>query len=619
MAQAVVERQCPMCGLATSAPHCPEDGVETVAISKFVRDALSYVPGDTITGRYRITGTLGRGGFGAVYSAEHVSTLQQLAVKVLSLDPANTDDDVVRRFYKEAQITAALNHPNTVRVFDVGQAEDGPLFLAMELLRGPTLEQVLKQLAKEKRAMSDLHAIDIAVPVLRSIAEAHDGGLVHRDLKPANIMLSQVSGDEPVVKVLDFGCARTRDSSLTAAGTALGTPGYMSPEQCMGKQLDGRTDLYALGVILFRCVTGQLPFVDKNPLTLMYMHTHAPPPDPNSVAPQPVHPALVAVIQMALAKKPEERHADARVMRAALESAREAIVGGRSTPAAVAPVAVAAVVDDRTRMLGTLETDEGYDAPTAAIDVAAAAASTDSERLAAAPDSSLTALVEHVSVSLPAVSRSPTGSRRTSAPSRSGPVATAGTAGRRKAVWIGVSIALIAVVGGGLALMGGSNERVVVSGTAEAGSLASDPKPELAQPAAPSVAATTVAVVQAKAPATGPSAADKAKAQMLADLAAGESELGRRVDYMTQAAALDPTNERYKGLLERLRAQKDEAEKAAKANKAAQARPAMAPRASARAARPKAAQAAAPAVTPKFLDDGPVKKEKSDVKPKFMD
>lgn len=289
----------------------------------FSRDATSYKPGDVVAGRYRVRGVLGKGGFGAVYSGEHLGTHQVVAIKMLAVDPREVDDNIKRRFLQEARITASLGHPNTVRVFDVGQAEDGPLFLVMELLRGPTLEQVLRRQEERGEVMTDLQAIDLAIPILRSLAEAHEAGLVHRDLKPANVMLAVVSGDDPVAKVLDFGLARASDSSITGEGKSLGTPAYMSPEQCQGGEVDGRSDLYALGVMLFRCLAGRLPFVAPKPLALMYMHANEPPPDLAELAPRAVHPGLCAAILRSLAKTREARFAHAQEMREVLEVLRD--------------------------------------------------------------------------------------------------------------------------------------------------------------------------------------------------------------------------------------------------------------------------------------------------------
>lgn len=316
-------RYCPRCGEETDEPYCPKDGTATVLPDVRGVGGGDFDAGAVIEGRYRINETIGRGGFGAVYSAVHTGTNQDVALKVMLGDAADVDKSAVRRFYKEAQVTARLQHPNTVRVFDVGQTQGGALYIAMELLRGPTLEDLLRDLGSQGTGMTERRALDIAIPVLRSLAEAHALELVHRDLKPANIMLSEVIDDDPVVKVLDFGIARTADSSLTGQGTALGTPVYMSPEQCLGRVVDGRSDLYSLGVILFRCLAGRVPFDDRNPLTIMYKHAHEVPPDLKLIAKSKVSDGLSICVMRALAKKPEDRFDSAKDMRAALEGVRE--------------------------------------------------------------------------------------------------------------------------------------------------------------------------------------------------------------------------------------------------------------------------------------------------------
>ena len=324
--EAPPDRYCPTCGLPTTLAHCPADGAAT-----FQRDTGAMTgelrTGDVIGGRYRVTGILGRGGFGAVFATEHTATGQAAAVKVLSSDTALVGSEGVQRFLREARVTASLKHPNTIRVYDFGQTDRGVFFMAMELLKGPTLERVIDRLANLGSAMSEAQALDIALPILRSLTEAHAAGLVHRDLKPANLILAEVVGEPPVVKILDFGIARNHDSSLTSVGTALGTPTYMSPEQGRGGKLDGRSDLYSVGCILHNCVTGSPPFEDANPMLLIMQHQLRPPPDLRECAKVPVSDAFIAAVTRAMAKTPQERFADAIAMRAALDAVRAALPG----------------------------------------------------------------------------------------------------------------------------------------------------------------------------------------------------------------------------------------------------------------------------------------------------
>jgi len=357
-------RYCPSCGLKTEAEFCPTDGVATLVRKELKAEANVVREGDVVAGRYRITGILGRGGFGAVYSAEHTGTQQHVALKMMLSSADGADENEVRRFYREAQVTASLKHPNTVRVFDVGQTDDGALYIAMELLRGPTLEQTLRDCARDAKVMTEQETLNMAIPVLRSLYEAHGKKLVHRDLKPANVMLTESSDDEPIVKVLDFGIARAQDSSLTGAGTALGTPAYMSPEQCQGGELDSRSDLYSLGVIMYRCVTGQPPFNDRNPLTVMFHHAASPVPDLNETALTPLSPGFIQCVNKSMAKRREDRFESAKDMRTALEAVlrggdwtaaaasttdRRATLGGGSGGMADAETIAAAVANSTSR------------------------------------------------------------------------------------------------------------------------------------------------------------------------------------------------------------------------------------------------------------------------------
>ena len=315
-------RFCPRCGRSLAELLCPDDNTPTFRQAEVLPGSLVVTAGTVVSGRYQVANLLGRGGFGAVYQARHVITGQDVALKVLSIDVQVDGIESMRRFFKEAQVTAALRHANTVRVYDFGQMDNGALFMAMELLVGPTIGQLLAQRRTVGEALSELEACEIAIGCLRGLAEAHSVGLVHRDIKPANIMLARVSGDEPVVKLLDFGIARTSHSSLTGR-KILGTPAYMSPEQCMGQQLTAHSDLYSLGVVIFEAVTGQPPFDAQNPLSVMFMHNQQPMPEARVMGGQPVSAPLTEVLRRAMHKSPGERYEDARAMRKALEDVRD--------------------------------------------------------------------------------------------------------------------------------------------------------------------------------------------------------------------------------------------------------------------------------------------------------
>lgn len=310
-------RYCPRCSLDTQLSICPIDGTPTFTRSVLGTGRAAFGLGDIIGGRYRITGVLGVGGFGAVYDAEHVVTGQAAAVKVMVGEPGSMETEAVQRFLQEARVTASLNHPNTVRIYDFGQTEGGVLFMAMERLRGQTLSARMAE-----GPIPEAETLSIGIQTLRSLTEAHAAGLVHRDLKPANLMLADVVGEDTIVKVLDFGIARTHDSAITQTGIALGTPLYMSPEQGRGEPLDGRSDLYALGCILHACVCGKAPFEDANPMVVMLKHQLDPLPELAENAQTPVSQAFIDVVRVATAKVPEHRFPNAVTMREALEAAQ---------------------------------------------------------------------------------------------------------------------------------------------------------------------------------------------------------------------------------------------------------------------------------------------------------
>jgi len=261
--------------------------------------------------RYLVTGLLAKGATSQVFEARHFATGAPVAIKTLRIrDPADATDDAQHRFAREASLTARLSHPNTVRVFDFGETIEGEGYLVMERLIGETLAEVLERHGENDGIDEDL-TLEIAQGVLGSLAEAHAVGLVHRDLKPANIMLHRIAGGQLAVKVLDFGLATFQ----TLSGRWLaGTPSYMSPEQCRSMPLDGRSDLYSLGVILYQCLAGALPFQGDSLYDTLRMQTsEAPPPLAERVT-RRLRPGLVRAVHCALDKDPDDRYVDAIAM-----------------------------------------------------------------------------------------------------------------------------------------------------------------------------------------------------------------------------------------------------------------------------------------------------------------
>ncbi|MSP92328.1 MAG: serine/threonine protein kinase [Myxococcales bacterium] len=321
MADRSDRRFCPHCGRRTLASACPDDAAQTVALVRFDPRVLLR-PGDVVSGRYEIIDTIGKGGYGSIFGARHTATGQEIALKVMRSDFDGESDQQVRRFFREARVTAALQHPNTVRVFDVGQTPGGAFYIAMERLHGPSLEAVLQERLEAGNVMTEAETIDVIAPVLRSLQEAHAHGLVHRDMKPANIVLADFGDGDRTVKVVDFGVAWTGGSALTTTGMAVGTPAYMSPEQCEARDVDGRSDLYSLAIVMYRCLAGDVPFPFDNSVAIMQAHLDSPVPDVRRAARTPVNDAVVATLTRALQKDPEDRWQDARSMREALERGR---------------------------------------------------------------------------------------------------------------------------------------------------------------------------------------------------------------------------------------------------------------------------------------------------------
>src|SRR5271156_6850668 len=227
--------------------------------------------GQTISGKYRLNQPIGAGGMASVWSATNVFTERQFAIKFMHATVAKTPE-AAHRFLMEAKVSARVNHPNIIEIIDVGQTEEGSLFLVMELLTGVSLETAMR---RQSPPMSAAEFLSVMLQVARALAAAHKSGVIHRDLKPTNIFLHKDREGAAVPKLLDFGVSKfleeDQQNSLTIAGTVLGSPLYMSPEQAMGATVDSRTDVFAFGTIMFEALCGYRAYDAPNFNALIVM------------------------------------------------------------------------------------------------------------------------------------------------------------------------------------------------------------------------------------------------------------------------------------------------------------------------------------------------------------
>jgi hypothetical protein len=256
--------------------------------------------GTIIDGRYEIQTRIGEGGMGVVYKARQTPLDRVIALKMLNAQMAG-DAQWVQRFYNEAKACSRLQHPNTIRMFDFGQTPDGRLYMTMEFLDGMSLREALS-----KGPLAPHRVVKILIQCCASLAEAHSIGIIHRDIKPDNVFLLNMAGSPDFVKLLDFSVAKLLegDRMKTQAGVVFGTPQYMSPEQGRGLPLDARSDLYALGILAFEMLTGNVPFNDENPMTVIQMHLHGGVPPLAQSIPYSVQ----QIVRRALEKEPSRRY-----------------------------------------------------------------------------------------------------------------------------------------------------------------------------------------------------------------------------------------------------------------------------------------------------------------------
>src|SRR5579859_7465270 len=273
-------------------------------------------------GRYQLLGLLGRGGMGSVYEAEQLNMRRRVAFKVL--DPALTrQPDFVERFHREVETIAHLEHPNILPVYDSGEDDDGMLYLVMLLVRGGTLKD---RLHREPPPWPARQVLKLAQQVLAALDAAHQQGIIHRDIKPDNILLH---GERALLA--DFGIAKLMqgDPGLTVVGTFVGTPDYAAPEQVLALPLDGRSDLYAFGIVLYELLTGRVPYRADTPMGVALQHVQGMLPPPWEMNPSLPLP-LARVLVRALAREREQRYASGPELAEALE---QALVEAEGTPA----------------------------------------------------------------------------------------------------------------------------------------------------------------------------------------------------------------------------------------------------------------------------------------------
>jgi eukaryotic-like serine/threonine-protein kinase len=319
---------CPTCKTHFEGEEhfCPRDGspLATAATDRSTAGTgadptADRLIGRVLGGRYRLLERLGQGGMGTVYRATHTLMDKPVALKILRAELA-TDAEAVARFHREARSASRLDHDHCIRVTDFGQSDDGLLFLVMELLDGYSLSYVTR-----RGPVPAARAAAIGVAIAEALQHAHDAGIIHRDLKPDNVFLARRAKGREIVKVLDFGLAKLASDSaigpsITRDGTVFGTPEYMAPEQAEGEKLDGRTDVYALGCILYQLVCGEVPFKSTNFVALLTKQVSEEPTPPRDRRPDlEIPPGLELVILRCLAKRRDDRYAAAGEIADALE------------------------------------------------------------------------------------------------------------------------------------------------------------------------------------------------------------------------------------------------------------------------------------------------------------
>lgn len=361
-------KKCPRCGeqYESATRFCTRDGQNLLDVIEQTPAPISETTvkrksseedpmiGRVIAGRYRLIEKLGQGGMGAVYKGQHVKINRLTAIKVLTSELVS-NQEFIARFQREAEMASQIDHPNAVAIYDFGEAEDGLIYIAMEFVNGKPLSAILK---KDGTLALD-RVVRIAKQAAEALSAAHGLGIIHRDFKPDNIMICDKPGRPDWVEVVDFGIAKravadTQQAGLTQAGFVLGTPLYMSPEQVMGEELDPRSDLYSLALVVYEMLTCALPFSGATTQSQMMKRVIEPPMPFKLARPQLIlSPGVEAVILRALSRKPEDRYSSTTEFAEALELAARHNPNTRPQPVQTRPQ------EGSTRPVTNLPADTG--------------------------------------------------------------------------------------------------------------------------------------------------------------------------------------------------------------------------------------------------------------------
>ena len=348
---------CNQCGAELASHLAPTEpasgGDQSPATVSPLPDSGALI-GMTLDHKYLLDSKLGAGGMVTVYRASRLLLGDWVAVKVLHPGQM-ADPQAVERFRREARTAARLKHPNVVTVYDFGVSREGLNYQVMEMVGGESL----RSLVDRQGTLAETAAAEIIRQVCAALDEAHKLGIVHRDIKPENILVQTIPGGLHV-KVLDFGIAALRDikaNRLTRTGDVVGTPHYMSPEHCLGEELDGRSDIYSLGIVLFEMLTGVVPFDSPTTTAIVIKHVNDPPPTPRILNPK-ISPAVESVVLRALEKRRDARLQTAGEMARKLIAAAGSARPGSPHPATVAAPGVVTPAPITTPKLRELVTPE---------------------------------------------------------------------------------------------------------------------------------------------------------------------------------------------------------------------------------------------------------------------